>query len=54
MSDLSKNPVPRASAEFDAVAFPELNDAQIAALDAVGQRRRFTDGEFLFHTGRTT
>ena len=39
--------------EFVAVAFPKLADAQIAALGAVGERRRWSAGEFLFHTGDT-
>lgn len=39
--------------EFIAVAFPKLDDAQIAALDGVGGRRQLPAGEFLFHTGDT-
>ena len=41
------------SPDILAVAFPKLNDAQVAALDGVGVRRRMAGGEFLFHTGDT-
>ena len=41
------------SPDILAVAFPKLNDAQVAALDVVGVRRRMAGGEFLFHTGDT-
>ena len=44
---------PDLTAEFLAVAFPKLDDAQVAALDVVGMRRQLTGGEFLFHTGDT-
>jgi thioredoxin reductase (NADPH) len=37
-----------------AAAFPKLDDAQVATLDKVGNRRRIADGEFLFHTGDTS
>ena len=37
--------------EFTALAFPRLEDAQIAALEEVGERRLWPAGEFLFHTG---
>lgn len=41
------------SPDFLAVAFPKLDDAQVAALDDVGVRRRLADREFLFRTGDT-
>ena len=43
----------RGSPEFLAVAFPKLDDTQVAALDGVGTRRQLTGGEFLFRTGDT-
>ena len=39
--------------EFLAVAYPQLDDAQVAALEGVGVRRRLADHEFLCHTGDT-
>ncbi len=44
---------PAPSPEFLAVAFPKLDDAQVAVLEKFGQRRQLADREFLFHTGDT-
>jgi thioredoxin reductase (NADPH) len=41
------------SPEQLAAAFPKLNDAQVAALDAIGTRRHLPDRAYLFHTGDT-
>ena len=35
----------------DAVAFPKLDDTQLAALDALGTRRSIAAGEYLFREG---
>lgn len=40
----------------DVVAFPKLDDTQLAALDALGTRRSIAAGDYLFAKGipRTT
>jgi thioredoxin reductase (NADPH) len=40
-----------ASVVDDAAAFPNLDDTQMAALDALGTRRSVAAGEYLFHEG---
>ena len=44
---------PNLSPEFLARAFPKLDNAQVAVLERVGQRRQLAGGDFLFHTGDT-
>jgi thioredoxin reductase (NADPH) len=39
--------------EYVQVAFPRLEDRHLAGLEALGQRRRLTDGSILFQTGET-
>ncbi len=39
--------------DFLTIAFPKLDDTQLATLGTVGTRRQLADGEFLFHTGDT-
>ena len=38
----------------DAVAFPKLDDTQVAALDTLGTRRSIAAGEYLFREGDPT
>ena len=38
----------------DDPAFPTLDDAQLAALDALGTRRSVAPGEFLYREGDAT
>ncbi len=46
-------PAATATPESNAVAFPRLDDEQMAMLEKVGQRRTLKGGEPLFHTGET-
>jgi thioredoxin reductase (NADPH) len=41
------------SPDFVRIAFPVLDDRQLATLDRVGQRRLVSDGAILFRTGET-
>src|SRR5579859_8115002 len=43
------NPIPD-----DPIAFPTLDDAEVALLDALGTRRSVTAGEYLYQEGDAT
>src|SRR5262245_54649217 len=45
---------PRISSTADAAAFPTLDDAQLALLDALGTRRSVEVGEYLYRQGDAT
>lgn len=41
------------SAAQNSIAFPRLNDEQIAALSQLGERRVYSDGEVFFREGES-